>query len=91
MGTAARHVSEVSDLVQGQLRRLDSEVQAVRSVWQGAGAASFQALHQRWLEDATKLRIVLGQIGEGLVTNEARYGQAEDAAQQQMNATAGKL
>jgi WXG100 family type VII secretion target len=88
---ASQHVQDVAAQIQTQLSQLDSNLEPLTSTWVGQGASSFQALHQRWQEDAQKINQVLGQISEGLQQNYTQYTQAEDATNQKMNATASGL
>ena len=91
MQTAASHVQEVNGTIQAELSSLMSKLEPIASSWQGAAAASFQALQQRWNDDATKLNQILAQIAEGLVANAKSYAEQEAAAQEQINKTSGSL
>jgi WXG100 family type VII secretion target len=91
MQSAAAHVEEVSTGIQGELSRLLGNLEPVASMWQGAAASSFQALQQRWNDDANQLTQVLAQISEGLIANAKSYTAAEEAAQEQLNKTTGDL
>jgi WXG100 family type VII secretion target len=77
---AARHVDEVANAIDGELRALDNRIQPITSTWSGPAASAFMALHERWLQDATKLRQVLGEISQGLVQNANLYQANEDQA-----------
>jgi WXG100 family type VII secretion target len=91
MQVAARHVDEVADGIDRDLRSLDDRIRPITGSWRGAGASAYMALHERWLEDARKLRQVLAEISQGLTQNATRYQTHEDAVAQDMTRTAGQL
>jgi WXG100 family type VII secretion target len=91
MQVAAKHVDEVANSIDGELRRLDGQIQPIMSSWKGAGASAYMALHERYTQDATKLRQVLAEISQSLVQNATRYQNNEDAVVAQMTRTAGQL
>ena len=91
MQVSARHVDEVANAIDAELRALDSRIQPITSSWRGAGASAFMTLHERWTQDATKLRQVLAEISQGLVQNATRYQGNEDDVVAQMTRTAGQL
>jgi WXG100 family type VII secretion target len=89
MTTAARHVDEVANSIDGELRALDARIQPITSTWRGAAAASYMQLHEKWTQDAMKLRQVLAEISQGLVQNSTRYDQNEqDVTSAMRNITA---
>jgi WXG100 family type VII secretion target len=91
MQTASRHVDEVANAIDGELRALDNRIQPIASTWRGAAATSYMQLHERWTQDATKLRQVLAEISMGLTQNATRYQTNEDDVTAQMTRTAGQL
>ncbi len=91
METAARRVDEVANSIEAQLRDLDNRIQPITSSWRGAAASAYLALHQRWTEDATKLRQVLAEISLGVSQNASRYQVNEDDVASQMVRTTGQL
>jgi WXG100 family type VII secretion target len=91
MDVAARHVDEVANAIDAELRALDNRIQPITSSWRGAAASSYLALHERWTQDATKLRQVLAEISHGLKQNATRYQTNEDDVAAQMARTAGQL
>ena len=78
MQVAARHVDEVANAIDAELRALDNRIQPITSSWRGAAASSYLSLHERWTQDATKLRQVLAEISQGLTQNATRYQTNED-------------
>ncbi len=91
MEVAARHVDEVANAIDAELRALDNRIQPITSTWRGAGASSYLALHTKWTQDAQKLRQVLAEISMGLTQNAGRYQVNEDEVAAQMARTAGQL
>lgn len=91
MQVAARHVDEVANAIDGELRALDNRIQPITSTWRGEGASAYLALHERWTQDATKLRQVLAEISQGLTQNATRYQTNEQDVASQMARTAGQL
>lgn len=79
MEAAAQHVFEVNANIQAQLGQLLARLEPLAGTWQSGAASSFQALKQRWHDEATKLNVVLREIGEGLQTTHRNY-QATDTA-----------
>jgi WXG100 family type VII secretion target len=91
MQVASQHVEEVSASIQAQLSQLENQIMPVASQWVGSGGSAFQALHERWQQDAAKINQVLAQIAQGIRLNASQYSQAEDAASSSMNRTAAQL
>lgn len=91
METASKHVTNVADAIEQELRSLDGKIQPVTGSWSGAGSAAYLALHQRWVEETRKLRTVLGEISQGLHQNAVRYQTNEDEVVAQMNRAAAQF
>src|SRR5260370_3898572 len=66
MQTAAQHVFDVNAQIQSQLSSLQSRLDPLMGNWQGSAATSFQALKERWPQDATQLHAALRPITHGL-------------------------
>ena len=78
MDVAANHVDTVSNDVQGELAALKNRLTAVQGAWVGEAKTAFDNLMMRWDEDASKLRVALGDIATNIRTNGAQYS-AEQA------------
>jgi WXG100 family type VII secretion target len=91
MEVAARHVDEVANAIDAELRSLDGRIQPIASSWRGAAATAYLQLHERWTQDTTRLRQVLAEISLGLKQSATRYQTNEDAVVAQMARTAGQL
>ena len=91
MEAASRHVYEVNEAIQAQLGELQHRLEPLLGTWQGAAAASFHALKDRWHEQATRLNDALRGIGDGLVQAQRNYASSEDANQQGFTVVTGDL
>lgn len=91
MQVAARHVDEVANAIDGELRALDNRIQPIVSTWRGEGSSAYMQLHERWMRDAAKLRQVLAEISQGLGQNATRYQTNEQDVAAAMARTAGQL
>lgn len=91
MQVAARHVDEVANAIDAELRALDNRIQPITSTWRGEGATAYLSLHERWMQDAAKLRQVLAEISLGLGQNATRYQTNEQDVAAAMARTAGQL
>lgn len=91
MQQAARRVDEVANAIDGELRALDNRIQPITSSWRGAAASAYMNLHQRWTDDANKLRATLAEISETVKRNAISYQLAEDENSSQAARIAGSL
>lgn len=91
MQVAARHVDEVAEGIERELRSLDDRIHPITATWSGAGASAYLSLHERWMQDARQLRQVLAEISQGLTQNATRYQTNEDTVSADMSRTAGQL
>ena len=91
MALAANHVFEVNDAIQVQLARLLQHLEPLMTEWQGAAAASFHALKDRWHQNAVALNHALRGIGDGLQQSQRNYLSSEDSTQQGFTGIAGTL
>ena len=91
MQVAARHIDEVANAIDGELRALDNRIQPIASTWRGATATAYMQLHERWTQDATKLRQVLAEISMGLTKNATTYQTNEDELTGTMARATGQL
>ena len=91
MHVAAQHVYDVNAQIQSQLSALLARLDPLMGTWQGSAATSFQALKERWHQDATQLNAALRAIGEGLVKVHGNYQAAEETSQQSFTSITRKL
>ncbi|WP_371481471.1 WXG100 family type VII secretion target [Kitasatospora sp. NBC_00315] len=81
MDSFAKHMGEVSEQVQGELKKLDSLVSSIASGWQGQAATAYQNLQNRFNEDARGLNEALRAIQHAIEATTKAYSE-QDAAQQ---------
>jgi WXG100 family type VII secretion target len=91
MHVAAQHVYDVNAQIQSQLSALLARLDPLMGTWQGSAATSFQALKERWHQDATQLNGALKAIGDGLVKVHDSYNATEDNTQQSFTSITRKL
>lgn len=91
MQAAAEHVDEVNQQIQAQLSALLSRLEPLKTAWRGEGANSFNALIERWHEDATQLNQVLQSVGERLKQTHTNITLQEGEVGQSFNAITSKL
>ncbi len=91
MHTAANHVREINNQVQGDLTRLMSELDSQSSAWKGAAAVSFQRLRARWTTDAGKLNDALVHIAGAIEVSKRTYAARDQNSEAKMSAIAKAL
>lgn len=91
MQVAAQHVYDVNAQIQSQLSNLLARLDPLMSTWHGNAATSFQALKERWHQDATQLNAALAAIGEGLTKVHSNYVATEDTTQQSFTSISKRL
>ena len=91
MLAAVQSMDEVNQALQGNLSRLQSEVEGISGQWAGAAASAFTNLMAKFNDDATKLNRDLQQIGEAVAGNNKAYQAQEDSAQSSMTSILGGL
>ena len=91
MQKASQHVYEVNAQIQSQLSNLLARLDPLTGTWHGGAATSFQALKDRWHQDATQLNAALRAIGDGLAKSHSAYLATEDSTQQSFTSITRKL
>ncbi len=91
MQAAAQHVYDVNAQIQSQLNSLLSRLDPLTGTWQGGAATSFQALKDRWHQDATQLNAALRAIGDGLTKAHGSYQAVDESTQQGFTSITRKL
>ncbi|MGW4895757.1 WXG100 family type VII secretion target [Kitasatospora sp. NPDC004240] len=77
MNGFAKHMGEVIQQIQGEIRRLDSLVGSVAAGWQGTAATAYKALQTRFNEDAVELNKSLTAIKEAIELTTKHYSVTE--------------
>jgi WXG100 family type VII secretion target len=78
-GTAARF-DQVNAGLEGMLRRLMTELEALRSQWQGAGGRSFEQVKIAWAHDQELLHRTLGETADAIRRSAGLYDATDTAA-----------
>jgi WXG100 family type VII secretion target len=69
-----------------QLTQLMTEVESVRSAWQGRGGTSFQLVTQEWKHDQDRMLRALSETAELLRTSGRNYTVADDTSSERVQA-----
>ena len=91
MQAASQHVVDVKDQIQSQLGGLLTRLEPLQGAWKGEGATSFNALIERWHQDATQLNTVLGSIGERLSQTHTNITRTEGDVGQSFSTISSRL
>jgi WXG100 family type VII secretion target len=91
MQAAAQHVDEVNGQIQSQLTSLLDRLEPLQGAWKGEGATSFNALIERWHQDASQLNSVLQTIGERLSQTHGNITRTEGEVGQGFNTITSRL
>jgi WXG100 family type VII secretion target len=91
MQAAAQHVDEVNTQIQSQLGSLLNRLEPLAGAWKGEGATSFNALIERWHQDATQLNSVLRSIGERLSQTHGNITRTEGEVGQSFDTITSRL
>src|SRR5258708_5172660 len=91
MQAAGQHVDEVNNQIQSQLTSLLNRLEPLKGAWKGEGATSFNALIERWHQDATQLNSALLSIGERLTQTHSNITQTEGEVGQSFNTITSRL
>src|SRR5882757_8311258 len=80
MEATATRFEHVNQSLHGTLKRLLSELEVLRSQWQGAGGRSFEQVKTAWAEDQQALHDALGQTATAIRTSGRQYQTSDTAA-----------
>ncbi|GGK20964.1 hypothetical protein GCM10010124_11830 [Pilimelia terevasa] len=87
MAATAARFDAANDSLQGMLRRLMGELEALHSAWRGAGGRSFHQVKEAWAADQAALGTALAGTAEAIRTSGGRYAAADSDAAQRMGTT----
>jgi len=80
MAATATKFDQVNQSLQGTLKRLLTELEILRTQWQGAGGASFEQVKLAWAEDQQTLHQALGETATAIRTSGRQYQTSDTAA-----------
>jgi WXG100 family type VII secretion target len=78
----------VNSSLQSTLKRLLSELEVLRTQWQGAGGRSFEQVKQEWADDQTALNQALTATAENMRTAAGQYTTSDANAAGRMKPSA---
>jgi ESAT-6 family protein len=80
MQTTARRFEDVNASLDGMLRRLLGELEALRNQWTGAGGRSFEQVKMAWAKEQEGLHRALAETSTAIRTAGQKYEAADAAA-----------
>lgn len=80
MAATADRFDSVNTSLQAMLRRLETELDALRTQWQGAGGRSFEQVRLAWAAEQAKLHRALAETAVGMRSAAGHYAATDDAA-----------
>ncbi|MET9631563.1 WXG100 family type VII secretion target [Lentzea sp. NPDC006480] len=91
LAALGKHIQEVDAQTQATLRGVANTVDGLRSVWTGAAATAFNALMERYNEDARNLQQALQGIAEQVGVSADTYRKQEEEAQNLSQSISNRL
>jgi len=82
---AAGQMLNTQDQLNSALTKMASELDPLRTAWQGEASTAFQNLIERFQTDAQQMQQALEQIANNVSSNAKQYAQQEQEQQQSMN------
>ena len=80
MAQTANRFDEVSGSLEITLRRLLSELDGLRTQWQGAGGRSFEEVKVAWSHDQEQLKTALTETAAAIRRSAAHYDAVDTGA-----------
>ncbi len=75
---ASQFNARASELEQ-MLQSIQSQIESLRSTWQGQAASQFDALMSQWTTDVHGINQVLGEVSQHLTTAASSYSDTDSA------------
>lgn len=91
MAAGAAHVDEATQLVQGQISSLRTEVETMLGGWGGNAASAFTGLHQNFEGQATRINNALVAMQEALVSTRSTYVNQEEQETSAISSLSGQI
>ena len=80
MAATAARFEEANSELGAMLRRLEHELGALRTGWQGAGGRSFHQVQLAWAEEQGRLQGALAETASAMRAAAGHYASVDDAA-----------
>jgi WXG100 family type VII secretion target len=90
MRQTADKFDQVNQSLQSMLQSLLSELETLRTQWQGAGGHSFEQVKQAWAEDQQALQQALGETATAIRTSGTQYTTTDNAAADRLGTQRGR-
>lgn len=87
MAQTANKFEQTDDALQIMLRRLLTQLEGLRSAWQGAGGRSFEQVKAAWSNDQAALHRALRETAGAIRTAGHQYAAADAEAASRVSAT----
>jgi WXG100 family type VII secretion target len=84
MAQTAARFDQVNVSLEGLLHRLMTELDVLRTQWQGAGGRSFEQVKAAWAHDQELLHRALGETAEAIRRSAQQYDAADSIASQRL-------
>jgi len=91
MERTATKVEQVNQALDAMLKRLMSELDVLRSQWQGAGGRTFDETRREWANDQARMHRALAETATAIRTAGRHYTASDAEAASRVRATRGGL
>jgi WXG100 family type VII secretion target len=91
MAQAAARFDQVNASLEGMLRRLMTELDVLRTQWQGAGGRSFDQVRTAWANDQELLHRTLAETAAAIRASAGHYDATDALAVSRLTPVAGGL
>lgn len=91
MGRTAAKFEQVNQALEAMLKRLMSELDVLKSQWQGAGGRTFDETRQEWAADQQRMHRALAETANAIRTAGQDYTASDAAAASRVTRTRGSV
>ncbi|MDG3010015.1 WXG100 family type VII secretion target [Rhodococcus sp. D2-41] len=91
MDIAARHVADVNQQVQGELKALQGKLEMLQGSWVGISATEFHNIMERYQADSMKLSQALESISENIKANGSKFQESVEEHARILRSAGGGL
>lgn len=91
MERTAVKVEQVNQALDAMLKRLMSELDVLKSQWQGAGGRTFDETRREWANDQARIHRALAETAHAIRTAGRHYTASDTEAASRVRATRGGL
>jgi WXG100 family type VII secretion target len=91
MAAGQAHVDTATELVQGHIQALRTEVESMMGGWGGAAASSFVTLHQNFETQANRINTALRGMHDALGSTRTTYASQEEQEASNLQSMASQI